>query len=175
MTAESVLQTTGLRRSFEQGGVVIEVLRGVDLTVRKGEIVALLGPSGSGKSTMLQAVGLLERPSLVRVRIAGRIWSSTREPHAVRPRLCSPYVCQSSSPCCPFHASVSIIARPQMIPLHRARTCRGTRPSCSLAGPGERLTAPSSQLSGGEQPGRRNVRALAITRSGAGDERPHSP
>ena len=54
------LSVAGLRRSFVQGDVEIHVLRGVDLTSRPGEIVALLGPSGSGKSTLLQAVGLLE-------------------------------------------------------------------------------------------------------------------
>ena len=57
---EPVLVTRGLKRSFVQGDVRIEVLRGVDLEVKRGEIVALLGPSGSGKSTLLQAVGLLE-------------------------------------------------------------------------------------------------------------------
>ncbi len=55
-----VVTVSNLTRSFAQGEAVIEVLRGVDLSLQPGEIVALLGPSGSGKSTMLQAIGLLE-------------------------------------------------------------------------------------------------------------------
>jgi lipoprotein-releasing system ATP-binding protein len=70
--SEPVLRTRGLKRSFTQADVTIEVLRGVDLEVQQGEIVALLGPSGSGKSTLLQAVGLLEGGFEGSIRINGR-------------------------------------------------------------------------------------------------------
>src|SRR5215212_8449069 len=70
--SEEVLVTRDLRRSFTQGDVTIDVLRGVDLAVKRGEIVGLLGPSGSGKSTFLQAVGLLEGGFTGSIRLQGQ-------------------------------------------------------------------------------------------------------
>ncbi|AWK85779.1 ABC transporter [Azospirillum thermophilum] len=66
-----MLELSGIVRRFEQGGTVLDVLRGVELTVRPGELVALVGPSGAGKSTLLHIAGLLERPTAGTVKIAG--------------------------------------------------------------------------------------------------------
>jgi len=66
--AEPVLELIGLAKSYPGG---VHALRGVDLTVRRGELCAIVGPSGSGKSTLLHIMGTLERPSAGTVRIAG--------------------------------------------------------------------------------------------------------
>ena len=66
-----VLELRGLTRSFEQGGVRIDVLRGVDLSIATGERVAIVGQSGVGKSTLLHILGTLDRPSQGRVLFRG--------------------------------------------------------------------------------------------------------
>ena len=60
---ETVLELKQICKSFRQGSQKLDVLTGVDLEIKSGEIVALIGPSGSGKSTLLQIAGLLETPS----------------------------------------------------------------------------------------------------------------
>ncbi len=69
-----VLRLAGVRKSYNVGtSVEVEVLHGIDLTLERGEFVALIGPSGSGKSTLLNIIGLLDRPT------AGKLWIEGHE------------------------------------------------------------------------------------------------
>lgn len=70
--SDAALLLQGIVREFRQGGTVLQVLKGADLAVRRGETAALVGPSGAGKSTLLHIAGLLERPDQGSVRIGGR-------------------------------------------------------------------------------------------------------
>ncbi len=70
--SKRVLDLTGVKRTFHQGRQDLEILRGVDLAVNAGEIVALVGPSGAGKSTLLHIAGLLEQPDAGDVAIGGQ-------------------------------------------------------------------------------------------------------
>jgi lipoprotein-releasing system ATP-binding protein len=67
-----VLRLEGIVRDFGEGEARTRVLRGVDLTLRRGEFAALMGPSGSGKSTLLHIMGLLDRPTSGRVVLDGQ-------------------------------------------------------------------------------------------------------
>ena len=61
--ADAVIRTVGLTRSFAMGSTTVQALRGVDLVIRRGEYVAIMGPSGSGKSTLMNLIGCLDTPS----------------------------------------------------------------------------------------------------------------
>jgi len=157
-----VARLEGVTRSFEQGGVRIDVLKGVDLAVRPGEIVALLGPSGSGKSTMLQAIGLLEGGFGGKIEIAG-IDASAQDAAgrtAIR-RDHIGFVYQFHHLLPDFNASENVVL-PQLIAGRtRAEAEERARELLVALGLGQRLDHRPSQLSGGEQQRVAVARALA--------------
>ncbi len=69
---QNVLQASDIRKSFTSGPEVIEVLKGVDLGVRAGEMVGIVGASGSGKTTLLQILGTLDTPDSGRIIFRGK-------------------------------------------------------------------------------------------------------
>jgi lipoprotein-releasing system ATP-binding protein len=157
-----VLSVRGLKRSFHQGGVEIVVLRGIDLDVRPGEIVALLGPSGSGKSTLLQAVGLLEGGFEGSIRIGGEEAAKLDNDGRTRLRRDAlGFVYQFHHLLPDFNAAENVVI-PQLIRGAAATDAR-TRAEALLSalGLGHRLTHRPSQLSGGEQQRVAVGRALA--------------
>jgi putative ABC transport system ATP-binding protein len=64
-----MIELSNIRKTYRQGGADIRALDGIDLTIRRGEFVAVMGPSGSGKSTLLNVLGALDRPDTGRYRL----------------------------------------------------------------------------------------------------------
>jgi lipoprotein-releasing system ATP-binding protein len=160
--SDPVLATQGLERSFTQGDVTIDVLRGVDLSVARGEIVGLLGPSGSGKSTLLQAVGLLEGGFKGSIRLAGEDAAALDDDGRTRLRRdLLGFVYQFHHLLPEFNAAENVIL-PQLV---RGASPRAARERAEQLlgklGLGQRLDHRPSKLSGGEQQRVAVARALA--------------
>ena len=161
MTA--ILEAQGLRKLYQGGdGTPIEVLSGVDLSVGRGEFVAIVGASGSGKSTLLHLLGALDTPSGGSVRLDGLVYGELDAAGlaAVRNRKIG-FVFQFHHLLREFSALENV-----MMPLliagedeNKARSrAEELLAAVGLAG---RMTHRPSQLSGGEQQRAAVARALA--------------
>ena len=157
-----ILDVRGLQRSFSQGGETIKVLRGVDLSIAPGEIVALLGPSGSGKSTLLQAVGLLEGGFEGSIRILGEEVAALDNEGRTRVRRDSLGFVYQFHHLLPDFSALENVMLPQLV-INRSEEDARARAENLLSALGleHRLTHRPSQLSGGEQQRVADARALA--------------
>ena len=97
MQTDSMIQLHGITKSFGS----LQVLRGIDLQVNRGEVVAIVGPSGAGKTTLLQIMGTLDRPDEGEVIIDGenvsRLSATRLRTSATRTSVS----CSSFTSCCP--------------------------------------------------------------------------
>ena len=166
MTAPSaVIRVEGLRRTYATGKTEVHALKGVDLSVRPGEMLAIMGASGSGKSTFMNILGCLDRPSggsywLDGVRVDGL---TTNELADIRNAKIG-FVFQGFN----LLARTSALANVELPLLYdrsgrKLDTKRLAREALERVGLGDRLDHESSELSGGQQQRVAIARAL-VTR-----------
>jgi putative ABC transport system ATP-binding protein len=158
-----IVETAGLTKIYQEGGVPLPVLVGVDVQIQFGEIVALRGPSGSGKSTLLNILGCLDRPTRGHYRLGGRDVSSLDRTAQAWVRLhYIGFVFQT------FHLIAHSTALENVaLPLHYAGVDKDTaheraRNLLDRVGLGHRLDHRPNQLSGGQRQRVAVARALAV-------------
>jgi lipoprotein-releasing system ATP-binding protein len=159
---EPLFRLRGVVRSYRQGRSTLNVLRGVDLEVWAGELVALVGPSGSGKSTLLHVAGLLERPDGGEVYLGGEacsVFDDLRRTAIRRTNIGFVYQYHHLLP--EFSAEENVVL-PQLIAGVGRRAARDrARDLLGSLGLSDRIEHRPGQLSGGEQQRVAIGRALA--------------
>jgi len=157
-----VLRLENITRRYREGEGQLEVFSGLDLSVKSGEIVALVGQSGAGKSSLLHIAGLLEAPTSGEIIIEGV--AASQLPDAERTRIRRDrlgFVYQAHHLLPEFDALENVVL-PQMIAgKSRADAAKEAARLLTVMGLGQRLTHRPAQLSGGEQQRVAIARALA--------------
>ena len=179
--ADRGLRLEAIDKTFHQGGKAIEVLHGVSLEVRPGELVALVGPSGSGKSTLLHIAGLLERPDAGEVVIGGQAASALDDNARTGLRRNTIGFVYQYHHLLPEFSALENVILPQMIAgLSKAEARVRAGELLGLVGLSERVEHRPARLSGGEQQrvaiarGLANAPAILFADEPTGNLDPHT-
>ncbi len=157
------VRAAGLTKTYQDGVRRVEVLRGVDLTVEPGEMVAIVGPSGSGKSTLLHLLGALDRPDGGSVEVGGQslkaLWGASMA--AFRNRTIG-FVFQFHQLLPDFTALETVMLPGRIAGLDPGLVLENARRLLLEVGLAERLDHFPNQLSGGERQRVALCRALVL-------------
>ena len=153
-----MIELKGIKKVYQMGGEPLAVLRGVDLSIREGEFVAIMGPSGSGKSTLMHILGLLDRPSSGSYKLFGRETADLDDTELsyLRARIIG-FVFQQFN-LLPRITAAGNVALPQIYLGEKARPEEAGK-YLAQVGLGDRMDHRPNQLSGGQQ------QRVAIARS----------
>jgi len=152
------IDVQGLRKAFGD----LEVLRGIDFSVARGEVVCVIGPSGSGKSTLLRCVNLLEEPSAGRVVVAGtEVTDPDVDIDRVRRRIGMVFQSFNLFPHLTVLENLTISQR-RVLRRDRTEAERVARANLERVGLSDKAAAYPAQLSGGQQQRVAIARALSM-------------
>jgi lipoprotein-releasing system ATP-binding protein len=160
--AQAALRLDGVTRRFKEGAGTLEIFRNVSLTIRPGELVALVGQSGAGKSSLLHIAGLLEAPSDGEIVLSGAPASRLSEGERTRLRRDTIGFVYQAHHLLPEFSALENVVMPQLIAGVKKKDAEvEARRILDLMGLSERVEHRPSQLSGGEQQRVAIARAIA--------------
>lgn len=158
----NTLKLTHVARTFGKNSTKLQVLKDINLEIREGEIVALVGPSGSGKSTLLHIAGLLDTPTSGTIEIAGENATQMDDAGRTRLRMKSIGFVYQSHLLLPDFNALENVMMPQLIAgIKEKDAMERAKELLKSVGLSHRLTHRAGQLSGGEQQRVAIARALA--------------
>lgn len=147
-----VLETRNLHRTYREGDLVVPVLKGINLAVKKGEMVAIVGASGSGKSSLLQLMGGLDKPTDGEVWLAGQLLSTQSEAARGKSRNSHLGFVYQAHHLLPEFSALDNVAMPLLIRrLPRVEAHARARALLEAVGLAARAEHRPAELSGGER------------------------
>jgi putative ABC transport system ATP-binding protein len=162
MQERNMIELTNITKSYEMGELMVHALRGVDLNIKEGEFVAIMGPSGSGKSTLMNVIGCLDAPTGGRYTLDGIDVSQMSDDEQARVRNKRIGFVFQQFNLLPRTTAEKQVALPLMYGGYgRSQRLNRAKEALDSVGLGDRIDHKPDELSGGQQQRVAIARALA--------------